>query len=55
MEGLSDFIKLANKHNKVKELDDAFEKYPVEEEWHKGKIENTLIEEEEKYVYIKDD
>lgn len=49
MEGLSDFIKLAYKHNRIKDLNEAFEKYPVEEEWHKGKIENILKENEEKY------
>ena len=51
MEGLSDFLKLAYKHNKVKELDEAFEKFPVEEECHKGKIENVLREEEEIYEF----
>lgn len=39
-EELSEFIKFAYKCNKVKELDEAFDEYPVEEEWHKGKVEN---------------
>ena len=38
-ENLSDFLKNAYKHNKVKDLKEAFEEYPVEEEWHEGKIE----------------
>lgn len=41
-EGISDFLKLAYKYGKVKELKEAFEEYPVEEEWHEGKIENVL-------------
>lgn len=40
---LSDFLKTAYKYNRVKELKDAFVEYPVEEEWHKGKIENVII------------
>ena len=36
---LSDFLKIAYENNRVKELKEAFEEYPVEEEWHKGKIE----------------
>jgi len=38
-EELSDFLKIAYKYNRVKDLKEAFEEYPVEEEWHKGKIE----------------
>ena len=43
MEGknLSDFIKYAYKKNKVKDVTEAFDKYPPEKEWHKGKIENV--------------
>lgn len=41
---LSDFLKTAYEHGKVKELKDAFEEYPVEQEWHKGKLENVLKE-----------
>lgn len=43
-EDLSDFLKIAYKYNKVKDLKEAFEEYQVEEEWHKGKIENVLNE-----------
>lgn len=39
---LSDFLKMAYKHGKVKDLKDAFEEYPVQKEWHKGKVENVL-------------
>lgn len=48
-EELSDFLKIAYKYNRVKDLKEAFEEYPVEEEWHKGKIENVLKEETEDY------
>lgn len=48
-EDLSDFLKIAYKYNKVKDLKEAFEEYPVEEEWHKGKIENVLNEDETHY------
>lgn len=46
---LSDFLKTAYEHGKVKELKEAFEEYPVEEEWHKGKLENVLKEDSEPY------
>ena len=48
-EGLSDFLKIAYKYNKVKDLKEAFEEYSVEEEWHKGKIENVIKETKENY------
>lgn len=47
--GLSEFLRIAYKYGKVKELKDAFEEYPVEEEWHKGKLENVLNEDSESY------
>ncbi len=43
-EEMSDFLKLAYKHNKVKEIKEAFDEYPVEKEWHEGKLENVLKE-----------
>lgn len=49
-EGLSDFMKFAYKFNKVRDIKKAFDQYPVEEEWHKGKIENVVRESEEEYV-----
>ena len=50
---LSDFLKMAYEHGKVKDLKDAFEEYPVEEEWHKGKIENVLKENSESYNFLR--
>lgn len=41
---LSDFLKTAYKYGKVKDLKEAFKEFPVEEEWHKGKIENVIKE-----------
>lgn len=38
-EGLSEFIKTAYKYNRVKDVEEAFLEFPVEEEWHKGKSE----------------
>ena len=46
---LSDFLKIAYENNRVKELTEAFEEYPVEEEWHKGKIENVMRETSKEY------
>ena len=43
-EKTSDFFKTAYKYNKVKDLKEAFEEFPVEEEWHKGKVENVILE-----------
>ena len=39
---VSDFLKIAYKYGRVKDLKEAFIEYPVEEEWHKGNIENVL-------------
>lgn len=47
-EELSDFLKIAYKYGKVKEIKEAFEEFPVEE-WHKGKVENVIKEDEESY------
>ena len=47
-EELSGFLKIAYKYNRVKDLKEAFEEYPVEE-LHKGKIENVLKEDSEDY------
>lgn len=48
-EELSDFLKIAYKYGRVKDLKEAFEEFPVEKEWHKGKVENVLNEDSEKY------
>jgi len=50
-EELSEFLKIAYKYHRVKEIDEAFEEFPVEGEWHKGKIENVLNEDSAKYDY----
>lgn len=47
----SEFIKNAYRHNKVRDLKEAFEEYPVEEEWHEGKVENVVMDSTEKYNY----
>lgn len=39
---ISDFLKFAKEKGKIREVDEAFKEFPVEEEWHKGKIENLL-------------
>ena len=39
---LSEFMKIAYKNGRVKDLDEAFKEFPVEEEWHKGKAEKLL-------------
>ena len=44
-EVLSEFMKFAYECNKVRDIKEAFEEYPVEEEWHKGKVDTTKIEE----------
>ena len=46
---LSEFLKTAYKYGRVKEIEEAFEEFPATEEWHKGKIENVLKENSEKY------
>jgi len=48
-EELSDFLKTAYKYGKVRDLKEAFEEFPVEEEWHKGRIENVIKEGSETY------
>lgn len=48
-EGLSEFMRFAYKCNKVRDIREAFEEYPVEEEWHEGKIENVLRESDVEY------
>lgn len=46
---LSEFLKIAYEHDKVRNLKEAFEEYPVDEEWHKGKIENIVKEKDTSY------
>lgn len=46
---ISEFIKLAYSKGKVQDIEEAFKEYPVENEWHQGKIENIICEESEQY------
>ena len=46
---LSDFLKFAYSKGKIKDINEAFIEYPIEEEIHKGKIENVLHEENNEY------
>ena len=41
-EKLNNIIKKAKEKGKIKDIEEAFNEFPVEEEWHKGKIENLL-------------
>lgn len=44
-----EFIEMVYKKGRVKDLANAFERYPVEDEWHEGKAEKILNEVKEKY------
>ena len=46
---ISEFIKQAYKLGRVKNAEEVFKEYLVEEEWHKGRVENILAEESEEY------
>ncbi len=48
-EEMSDFLKFAIENDRIRDVEEAFEEFPPEEEWHKGKIENVLMEENEEY------
>jgi len=37
---LSEFMKYAYKTGRVRDVQEAFEEFAPEEEWHEGKIEN---------------
>ena len=38
----NEFLKIAKEKGKIKDVREAFQEYPVEEEWHQGKIEKVL-------------
>ena len=42
------FLEIAKEKGRIKDIKEAFEEYPVEEEWHKGKSENILTLKEQK-------
>lgn len=48
-----EFLKYILKYGDIRPIEEAFEKFPVEEEEHKGKIESYIAveEENEKYFY----
>lgn len=48
-EKISDFLKFAIKSGRIKDVEEAFKEFPPEEEWHKGRIENVLREDNKKY------
>lgn len=48
---MSDFLKFAKEKGKIRDVSEAFEKYPVEEEWHKGKIESLSYLKEKNEIY----
>ena len=52
-EELSDFLKFAINSGRIKDVEEAFKEFPPEEEWHKGKIENVLREDNEEYSLYK--
>lgn len=48
-EKITDFLKFAIKSRRIKDVEEAFKEFHPEEEWHKGRIENVLREDNEKY------
>ena len=38
------FIEKAYKDGKVRDLEEAFDEFPPDEEWHHGKLENVICE-----------
>lgn len=45
-------LNFQKKPKKQEELEEAFKEYPIEEEYHKGKIENVLQVAEESEEYL---
>lgn len=48
-DGKSEFWKWAEERGLIKDVSEAFEEYPVEEEWHKGNAANYISEPKEVY------
>lgn len=46
---MSEFLKIAYKRGKVREVQEAFEEYPVENEWHKGEEDFFVREDTTEY------
>lgn len=49
---MSEFLKMAYKRGRVKELQEAFEEYPVENEWHKGEEDFFLLAKIQKHIIV---
>ncbi len=47
----SEFIKLAKEKGKIKNVQEAFQQYPVEDEWHKGRVDQVKEETQEYTIY----
>ena len=39
---MNKFLQIAEQNGRIKDIKEAFSDYPVEEEWHKSKIENLV-------------
>lgn len=52
-EETSDFLKFVKKYGEIKDIEEAFNEFPPEEEWHEGRIENVLREKGEVYNLYK--
>ena len=52
---MKDLLELAKRKGRIRDVKEAFIEYPVEQEWHKGKIENIfqLNEDNEEYCLYK--
>ena len=50
-EQYNEFLKMAKEKGKIRDIREAFQEYPVEEEWHQGKIEKILQVQEESEEY----
>lgn len=48
---MNEFLQIAEQNGRIKDIREAFFDYPVEEEWHKGKIENLVFLKEESQEY----
>ena len=49
----NDFLKIAKEKGRIRDITEAFKEYPVEEEWHQGRIETILqVQEESQDYYI---
>ena len=46
-----DFLELAKKSGRIRDVKEAFIEYPVEQEWHKGKIDKIFQLNEDKEEY----